>query len=114
MCIRDSHSVTVILTLVCAAALGWVLMRSSTTPLRSTMSTWLFIAIVQGVFGYAQYFTGVPEVLVGFHIAGATILWVATVRLGLAAVDVVTDRGAPTSDDHDETQRLFGSTVTNV
>ena len=108
------HSVTVILTLVCAAALGWILMRADATPLRSTMSTWLFIAIVQGVIGYAQYFTGVPEVLVGFHIAGATVLWVATVRVGLAAIDVVTDRGAPTSGDPDETQRLFGSPVTSV
>jgi hypothetical protein len=30
-----------------------------------------------------QYFSGVPELLVGAHIAGATFLWVATVWLTL-------------------------------
>ena len=34
------------------------------------MSSWLFVAILQGGIGYAQYFNGVPEVLVGLHIAG--------------------------------------------
>ncbi len=43
------------------------------------LSTWMFVAVVQGGIGYLQYFTGVPELLVGAHVAGATALWVATV-----------------------------------
>lgn len=33
------------------------------------------VAAVQGGVGYLQYFTGVPEVLVAIHIAGAVTLW---------------------------------------
>ncbi len=35
--------------------------------------------IVQAGIGYTQYFTGVPVVLVGFHILGATLTWIAVV-----------------------------------
>lgn len=33
--------------------------------------------IIQAAIGYTQYFTGVPVLLVGFHILGATLAWVA-------------------------------------
>ena len=37
----------------------------------------LFLAIClgQGLIGYTQYFTGVPELLVGAHLLGATLVW---------------------------------------
>jgi cytochrome c oxidase assembly protein subunit 15 len=79
------HSATVILAVGCAAVLAWLAMNRATT-LRPAMSTWLFVAIVQGAIGYSQYFTGVPELLVWLHVCGATILWVVTVRLALAAI----------------------------
>ncbi|WP_430233765.1 COX15/CtaA family protein [Nitrosomonas communis] len=41
----------------------------------------------QGALGYLQYFTGVPELLVGGHILGSVLVWVAALRfhLGLTA-----------------------------
>lgn len=33
--------------------------------------------LVQASIGYIQYFTGVPVVLVGIHVAGATFTWIA-------------------------------------
>ena len=33
--------------------------------------------LLQAGIGYVQYFTGVPVLLVGFHIAGATLAWIA-------------------------------------
>jgi cytochrome c oxidase assembly protein subunit 15 len=49
----------------------------------------LLVAIVaQAGVGYAQYFTRLPPVLVGIHIAGATAVWVAVLRLDLAAVGI--------------------------
>ncbi len=77
------------------------------------MSSWLFVAIAQGGIGYAQYFTGVPEVLVGLHIAGATLLWVATIRLALSGLEAA-DHGVVTPTEHVETARVFGAGVTNV
>jgi heme a synthase len=44
----------------------------------------LAVLVVQATIGYVQYFTKVPVVLVGLHIAGATLLWITVVRFGLA------------------------------
>jgi cytochrome c oxidase assembly protein subunit 15 len=46
----------------------------------------LAVLVAQGAVGYAQYFTGVPVLLVGIHIFGAVAVWSAAVRfqLGLA------------------------------
>ena len=37
----------------------------------------LLCLLLQAGVGYVQYFTGVPVVLVGIHIAGATLTWIA-------------------------------------
>ena len=106
------HSATVIIAVACAVALAWVVMRRAAS-LRPAMSTWLFVAIVQGGIGYAQYFNGVPELLVWLHVCGATALWVVTVRLFLAVLD--TDAGSDMSRVHnDETGRFTDSEVANV
>ncbi len=38
----------------------------------------LGVALSQGALGYLQYFTGLPEVLVGLHVLGACLVWIAT------------------------------------
>lgn len=45
--------------------------------------TLLTIGVLQAAIGYTQYFTGVPELLVGLHILGATALWIAVLWLVL-------------------------------
>lgn len=62
------------------------------------LSTWMFLAIVQGGIGYVQYFNGVPEILVGAHLAGATALWVATVHVVQMGVAPVGATDAETAD----------------
>ena len=37
------------------------------------------LALLQGAIGYLQYFTGVPELLVGLHITGSVLLFAAVV-----------------------------------
>jgi cytochrome c oxidase assembly protein subunit 15 len=39
----------------------------------------LGLVVAQGALGYYQYFNGVPRLLVGFHVAGATAVFSATV-----------------------------------
>ena len=48
-----------------------------------TAQNLLAAAVVQGAIGYLQYFSDVPALLVGFHVAGATLVWVLTLRLRL-------------------------------
>ncbi|WP_420453601.1 COX15/CtaA family protein [Ilumatobacter sp.] len=79
------HSGVVIATVLVAGALAWRLAARDPLVLRSSLSAWTFVAMVQGAIGYAQYFTGVPELLVAAHVAGATLLWVLTVRMALEA-----------------------------
>jgi cytochrome c oxidase assembly protein subunit 15 len=42
------------------------------------------ISLAQGVLGYIQYFLGVPELLVGLHILGSTLVWIAAWRIWLS------------------------------
>ncbi len=41
------------------------------------VQSFLLIALAQGGVGYIQYFTGLPELIVGFHIFGAFIVWLS-------------------------------------
>ena len=99
------HSVAVIVSIVVALGLAWRLRRdpAGQSLLGGTMSAWMFRGLLQGGIGYAQYFNGVPELLVGAHIAFATALWVVTVRLVDIAVatsgasdDAQVSAGVPT------------------
>lgn len=42
------------------------------------------VLLLQGVLGFVQYFTDVPEILVGLHMLGATLTWIAALRIPLA------------------------------
>jgi len=42
----------------------------------------LGVTVAQAALGYLQYFTGVPWVLVAFHVLLATVLWVSVLRVG--------------------------------
>lgn len=80
------HGVSVILTI--AVALALVVMLGSrpqaAVRLRRGLSTWMFVAVLQALVGYVQYFNGVPELLVAVHILGATLLTIVTVNLVLS------------------------------
>ncbi|MFF1908205.1 heme A synthase [Kitasatospora sp. NPDC058218] len=54
----------------------------------------LVVLLVQGVLGFVQYFTDVPELLVGVHMLGATLTWIAVLRIPLA-LRVRADEDAP-------------------
>jgi heme a synthase len=77
------HGISVIVTIAAALALVAWIRRSpdERAVLTSPLSTWMFVAVLQAVVGYVQYFNGVPELLVGVHIAGATALFIVTVQL---------------------------------
>ena len=60
--------------------------RGEAEPSVTRRLEWLVgVLVAQGTVGYAQYFSGVPAVLVGIHVLGAALVWIAvvSVRLGL-------------------------------
>lgn len=65
-----------------AVVLGW---RSRAVPeYRKALNVLLVALLVQGTIGYVQYFTGVPALLVAFHIAGSVAVFLASVQCYLA------------------------------
>lgn len=39
------------------------------------------VELAQGAIGFVQYFTGLPEILVGLHMLGACLVWMATLSV---------------------------------
>jgi cytochrome c oxidase assembly protein subunit 15 len=79
------HGVSVIVFLVITIATA-VLLRRDGAPadVMQRVTTLLVVLCAQAAVGYTQYFTGVPPLLVGIHIAGAVAVWWATLRLLLS------------------------------
>jgi len=66
----------------------------------ASIRTLLFVLVLQAAVGYTQYFTGIPALLVGIHVLGATLVWVFTLRL-LLGLSTPADglRDSPHDDD---------------
>ncbi len=52
-------------------------------------TTLLTLVILQGGLGYLQYATGVPPLLVGLHVLGSMLVWIAVLRLYLTLTEPV-------------------------
>jgi cytochrome c oxidase assembly protein subunit 15 len=79
------HGTTVVVFLAASLTLVYLAHRRGLWVRLATPLTVLVWAIVlQGALGYAQYFSGVPALLVGLHVVGAVLVWVAAVRLTFA------------------------------
>jgi cytochrome c oxidase assembly protein subunit 15 len=77
------------------SAAVWLLMITTiifylSSDLRFETKRWLqiffFLALLQGAFGYLQYFLGVPEGLVVAHLLGSVLVWIAAWRIRLSVV----------------------------
>ncbi len=73
------------------ATLGIAIALLISTKLAESAATWeiwgrkvkifIGVAIAQGGIGYIQYFTGLPEAIVGAHILGAVLVWISAWNL---------------------------------
>ena len=63
-----------------------VALRLVDGPAQARSRSWqlLAVSLAQGLVGYTQYFTGLPEILVGLHMLGACLVWLFTLRLVFA------------------------------
>ena len=70
------HAETVIVTALCLLVLLWILGKDEAPAKVQDAGRILLLAMVlQGLLGYTQYFTHLPALLVGIHVAGATTIW---------------------------------------
>ncbi|MFM2234059.1 MAG: hypothetical protein RLZZ240_643, partial [Actinomycetota bacterium] len=54
--------------------------------------TLFIICLVQGFIGYVQWFSGLPWILVSFHVIGAVITWIAITNLALYSSNTLLKR----------------------
>ena len=86
--------------LLVGATLGlWAALRAA-GALQAARATLVLLGVelAQGLLGFAQYFTHLPVLLVGLHLAGACLVLVAAVRVVLATREraaLVTPAAAP-------------------
>jgi len=76
------HSISVIILMLLTIAFY---RRSELTALtKHRIGIFFLISLAQGALGYIQYFLGVPELLVGLHILGTTLVWISAWRIWLS------------------------------
>ena len=78
------------------ADIGWVLgtvavmtvacLALTDAPARAMRLGWIVLGLIatQGVIGYVQYFAHLPAGLVWVHVANASLIWIAVIRLYFA------------------------------
>jgi cytochrome c oxidase assembly protein subunit 15 len=86
----DIRNITVLHTDAVIFLLGltiaYLVLPGVTIATKRAIVIFLGISLGQGAIGYIQYFTGVPEILVAFHLLGAVLFWVAAWRIRLSVV----------------------------
>jgi heme a synthase len=68
--------------LIGLAIATWFAVRSVAARAATVRVSWLIgIIAAQGLIGFVQYFTNLPAILVGAHMAGACAVWLATLSV---------------------------------
>jgi len=97
--VAEVHGTTVVVFLG-LLLVTFALLRRTRAPVEDQrrLALVLILACVQAAIGYIQYFNGIPALLVGVHIAGATAVFAAVLHfyVHLSERDPVpTDRPPP-------------------
>ena len=74
------HSI-IALVLLGMVVWTWWRLRAAGSADRARMGRVAVLLAVQGAVGYTQYFTGVPVLLVGIHVALASVTWIEIVKV---------------------------------
>lgn len=63
---------------------GFFVVSGLSEHTKKRLKIFLVIALCQGLIGYVQWFSDLPELLVGLHLAGSTLVWIASWRVWLS------------------------------
>ena len=62
--------------LLIALTLAFFLAKQTSEQTRKLLAIFALLTIAQGAIGWIQYIQGVPELLVGAHLVGSTLVWI--------------------------------------
>ncbi len=93
--ISQVHADLVFLLVGLSVAL-WFALRAVGAPATAARAAGVLVLVelAQGLVGFVQYFTDLPEILVGLHMLGACLVWIAT----LGVIWSTRERVAPGPD----------------
>jgi cytochrome c oxidase assembly protein subunit 15 len=63
---------------------GYFVVHGVSAQTKRRLTIFLAIALSQGVIGYVQWFSDLPEILVALHLLGSTLVWIASWRVWLS------------------------------
>ena len=79
------HGIAMVLFLMLTVAVVRMAHRGDAEPVVvDRLHQLLIVLVAQAALGYWQYFTGVPALLVAFHVLGAALVWIAVLRVWLS------------------------------
>ncbi|HET9730442.1 MAG TPA: COX15/CtaA family protein [Acidimicrobiia bacterium] len=96
---------TLLAVVLCLLVLS-IRRRAPETVVRATERA-LVIMAAQGALGYIQYFREIPALLVGFHVFGAVLVFIAAQQL----VFTINDAKLAAVDSHDDARRSLSDSV---
>jgi len=98
------HSGLVWIFLAAVLVMVWLLRRDrASRGMQQRITVLLVLIVAQGAIGYIQYFNDIPAFLVGIHVAGAALVWTATMMLLLGMYE---HEPVKASAGHDDTPLL--------
>lgn len=79
----------------------WFALRAVSAPaaVRRRVLELFAVLLAQGVIGYVQYFTHLPELVVGVHMFGSCLVWIAVLRVFLTQRERAELHDAPAPGD---------------
>jgi cytochrome c oxidase assembly protein subunit 15 len=66
-----------VIALVVLIFITFLIARNDSKRIVNRLKIFIVVILIQGLIGYVQYFTGLPELIVGFHLLGSTLVWIA-------------------------------------
>ena len=71
-------------TILLLFTIAFYLRKDISSLTKKRLAIFLGVSLAQGGIGYIQYLQGVPELLVGIHLIGTTVVWIAAWRIWLS------------------------------
>jgi cytochrome c oxidase assembly protein subunit 15 len=63
---------------------GFFVVSGVSEHTKKRLKIFLVIALCQGLIGYVQWYLDLPELVVGLHLVGSTLVWIASMRVWLS------------------------------
>jgi cytochrome c oxidase assembly protein subunit 15 len=63
---------------------GLFVVHGVSTHTKKRLKIFVAIALSQGLIGYVQWYLDLPELMVGLHLVGSTLVWIASMRVWLS------------------------------